>query len=274
MKKKGLLLLVVFALLLSALALVGCGGGDTKTGDANGDSPADIQAIKDAGTLRVGVKPDVPNFGYKNPDTNEFEGFEIDLSKRIAKEILGDENAIAFEPVTAKTRGPLLDNGQIDLVIATFTIKPDRLEQWNFTDPYFTDEVGILVKNASGIATLEDLAGKKVGVAQGATTKDALQALATERGIEGIEYLEFATYPELNAALESNRIDAFSVDKSILTGYLTDDKVILEEGFSPQDYGIAAKKGNDGLTELVQGVLDDMKASGEMDDLLAKWGLN
>lgn len=280
MKKKALLLLVAFALMLSAFALVGC--GDKKTPEApapaeGGSSealPAGVQAVKDSGSLRVGVKPDVPNFGYKDPATNEFEGFEIDLAKRIAKEIFGDDSKVAFEPVTAKTRGPLLDNGQLDMVVATFTIKPERLEQWNFTDPYFTDEVGILVKKASNIGKLEDLANKKIGVAQGATSKDALQAIADERGIKGISFFEFATYPEINAALESGRVDAFSVDKSILTGYLSDDKVILEEGFSPQDYGIALKKGNDDLTKFTQDLLDEMKENGEMDDLLAKWGLN
>ena len=78
-----------------------------------------IQTIIDRGVLRVGVKQDVPNFGYRNPDTNEFEGMEIDIARAIADE-LGVE--IEFTPVTAQTRGPLLDNGQVDIVIATFTI--------------------------------------------------------------------------------------------------------------------------------------------------------
>ncbi|MDY0087326.1 MAG: transporter substrate-binding domain-containing protein, partial [Coriobacteriia bacterium] len=81
------------------------------------------------------------------------------------------------------------------------------------------------------------------------------------------------TYPEINAALESGRVDAFSVDKSILSGYVTDDSVILPDGFSPQDYGIASKKGTDGLTEFINDMLDDMKANGEMDALLKKWNL-
>lgn len=274
--KKGLLLLLAFTLLIGAFALVGCGGGGkapADTGDNGEALPADVQKIKDAGVLKVGVKVDVPNFGYKDPATNEIDGLEIDFARAIAKEIIGDENAIALEPVTAKTRGPLLDNGQLDLVLATFTIKPERLEQWNFSNSYYTDEVGVLVKKNSGITGVKDLGGKKIGVAQGATSKDALEAEATAQGATGLQFFEFATYPEINAALESGRVDGFCVDKSILSGYLSDDKVILEDGFSPQEYGAAAKKGNDGLTKLVNDVLADLEASGEMDKLLAKWNL-
>ncbi|MBK5211051.1 MAG: transporter substrate-binding domain-containing protein [Coriobacteriia bacterium] len=274
MKKKMLVLVIAFALVLSVTALVGCGTEEAATTGSTGVS-SDIQKIKDAGVLKVGVKVDVPNFGYKDPKTNKIDGFEIDLARQLAKRILGDESKIQLEPVTAKTRGPLLDNGQLDVVIATFTIKPDRLLQWNFSDGYYTDEVGILVKKNSGIAGLKDLNGKKVGVAQGATTKDAIEAeIATQKLSIKPNYLEFASYPEINAALESGRIDAFSVDKSILTGYLSSDKVILAEGFAPQEYGIATKKGNDGITEECNTMLKEMTANGEMATLLKKWNLN
>lgn len=276
MKKSALLLALALVLAFGAFALTGCGAkeepADTDT-ESTSTLPADVQAIKDAGVLRVGVKADVPNFGLQDAATGEFSGMEIDLAKAIAKSIIGDENAVEFTAVTAKTRGPLLDSGQIDLVIATFTIKPDRLEQWNFTNPYYQDEVGLLVKKASGIASLADLNGKTVGVAQGATSKDAVQAEADKLGIK-VNFLEFATYPEINAALESGRVDAFSVDKSILSGYVTDTSVILPDGFSPQDYGIASKKGTDGLTTYLNDMLSTMGTDGTMAALLEKWGLN
>ena len=87
-------------------------------------------------------------------------------------------------------------------------------------------------------------------MAQGATTRDAVQAEADAAGIK-VKFLEFATYPEINAALESGRVDAFSVDKSILSGYVTEDSTILPDGFSPQDYGIASKKGTDDMTTFI-----------------------
>ena len=281
MKRSALLsLLLVFVLAFSALALTGCGAeepvepadGGAEPAEPASDIPAEVQAIVDSGKLRVGVKADVPNFGLQDAATGEFEGMEIDFAYLLAERMGLTRDDVEFQPVTAKTRGPLLDNGQLDVVIATFTIKPERLEQWNFSDPYYQDEVGLLVKKDSGIESLADLDGKVIGVAQGATSRDAVQVEADALGIK-VEFLEFATYPEINAALESGRVDAFSVDKSILSGYLTDDSVILPDGFSPQDYGVATKLGTDELRDFINEMLADMQESGEMDELLAKWNL-
>jgi putative glutamine transport system substrate-binding protein len=276
MRKTALALVLAFVLAFGAMGLVGCSGSEepaTPTEPAAGDLPAGVQAIKDAGKLRVGVKADVPNFGLQDAATGKFEGMEIDLAYAIAESIGLTADDVEFQAVTAKTRGPLLDNGQIDLVIATFTIKPERLEQWNFTEPYYQDEVGLLVKKSSGISGLAGLDGKTIGVAQGATTRDAVQVEADAANIK-VKFLEFATYPEINAALESGRVDAFSVDKSILTGYVTEDSVILPDGFSPQDYGIASKLGSDELRDYINGLLTEMESNGEMEALLEKWGLN
>jgi len=269
--------LLALVLVFSMVALAGCGtpapANTDKPEEPAVKLPAQVQAIKDSGQLRVGVKADVPNFGLQDAATGEFKGMEIDLAKAIAKRIGLSEDKVKFEAVTAKTRGPLLDNGQLDLVIATFTIKPERKEQWNFSEPYYQDEVGLLVKKSSGIAKLADLNGKTIGVAQGATSRDAVQAEADKAGIK-VSFLEFATYPEINAALESGRVDAFSVDKSILSGYVTEGSVILPEGFSPQDYGIASKKGTDELTKFINDMLAEMDSNGEKAALLKKWGLD
>jgi len=260
MKRKwGLLLTAVLA--LSLFILAGCGGQSSQ-----------IQKIKDAGVLKVGVKEDVPKFGYLNPQTNQHEGMEIDLARRIAKEILGDESKVQFTGVNAKTRGPALDNGEIDLVIATFTITEERKQSWNFSDPYFTDNVGFLVLANSGITSWKDLNGKTIGVAQSASTRKALTEQAEADGIS-VEFLEFATYPEIKAALDSGRVDAFSVDQSILWGYKDDKNVMLPDKFAPQEYGIASKKSNTELAEFVNKLIKDMKASGELDQLYEKWGL-
>ena len=278
--KKSVVLLLVLALAFGAFGLVGCGSEDTEpeateteTEEPAVELPAGVQAIADTGKLRVGVKADVPNFGLQDAATGEFSGLEIDLAYALAERMGLDKDAVTFEAVTAKTRGPLLDNGQIDVVIATFTIKPERLEQWNFSDPYYQDEVGLLVKKDSGITGLAGLDGKTVGVAQGATSKDAVQAEADKAGIT-VKFLEFATYPEINAALESGRVDAFSVDKSILSGYVTDDSVILPDGFSPQDYGVASKLGTDELRDFINEMLAEMESNGEMAALLEKWSLD
>jgi aspartate/glutamate/glutamine transport system substrate-binding protein len=231
-----------------------------------------IDKIKKSGSLKVGVKEDVPKFGYLNPSTNEHEGFEIDLAKAIAKKIFGDETKVKFTGVTAKTRGPLLDTGEVDLVLATFTVTDERRKVYDFSDIYFTDAVGIMVKKSSGIKSFADLNGKTVGVAQSATSKKALQEGADKAGIT-LKFSEYATYPEIKTALDSGRIDAFSVDQAILLGYMEDSVILLPERFAEQPYGAAIKKGNTELLNLVNGVIEDMKKSGELDALLVKNGL-
>lgn len=271
--KKFLAFTLVGILALGLLA-AGCGSSAPapKAAATADTTPADIKAIKDRGVLKVGVKVDVPKFGYKDPKTGKIDGFEIDLARALAKKILGDETKIDTQAVTAKTRGPLLDNGDIDTVIATFTITEERKKSYNFTDPYFTDGVALMVKKASGVQSLKDLNGKKIGVAQSATSRKALQDEADKLGVK-VTFLEFGTYPEIKAALDSGRVDCFSVDAAILFGYLEDSVTILPDRFSPQQYGAASKKSSEALHKLMNDTLSDMKKSGEIDKLLQKWGI-
>lgn len=235
------------------------------------EDASEVAAIKERGKLLVGVKADVPSFGYQELG-GAFEGLEIDLAHKLAEVILGDANAVEFTAVTAQTRGPLLDTGELDAVIATFTIKPDRILQYEFSKPYFVDAIGLLVTKASGIASFADLNGKTIGVAQSATTRDALQAAADAAGLT-VAFAEFPTYPDIKAALDSGRIDCFSVDKAILMGYLDDTTVLLSDSFAAQPYGVAVKKGNLGLLAIVDETIAAMRADGSMDALVTKWNL-
>ncbi len=274
------------SLLLVSSLLLGCNQktestSTTTTNPSSSDAVAetkapevseDVKKIQDRGVLKVGVKVDVPKFGYKDPKTNKIEGFEIDLANEMAKRIVGDSTKIELAAVTAKTRGPLLDSGDVDMNISTFTITEERKKSYNFSDPYYTDGVGLLVKKAGGYTGLKDFNNKKIGVAQSATTKKAVQEEADKLGIK-VTFQEFATYPELKAALDSGRIDAFSVDRSILYGYMDDSTMLLDDKFSPQQYGISTKKGNEGLAKLVNEIVNELKQSGELDKLIQKWGL-
>ena len=235
------------------------------------EDASEVAAIKERGKLLAGVKADVPSFGYQELG-GAFEGLEIDLAHKLAEVILGDANAVEFTAVTAQTRGPLLDTGELDAVIATFTIKPDRILQYEFSKPYFVDAIGLLVTKASGIASFADLNGKTIGVAQSATTRDALQAAADAAGLT-VAFAEFPTYPDIKAALDSGRIDCFSVDKAILMGYLDDTTVLLSDSFAAQPYGVAVKKGNLGLLAIVDETIAAMRADGSMDALVTKWNL-
>jgi putative glutamine transport system substrate-binding protein len=259
------------ALLLAAVAGTVFAGGSQASSPSGGDADP-LAAIKAHGVLRVGVKSDVPGFGLMNPDRGLYEGMEIELSKLLAKEIFGDETRVAFTPVTAKTRGPLLDNGDIDFVIATFTVTEERKLTYNFSSIYYTDGVGILVKKDAGYGSLKDLASKTFGVAQSATSRAAIQAGADQIGIR-VGFSEFATYPEIKAALDSGRVDAFSVDKAILRGYLDDSVILLPDTFAPQPYGVASKFSNKTLASWVDGYVQKWLADGTIGGLIKQFDL-
>jgi putative glutamine transport system substrate-binding protein len=258
--------IVCMALALTLVAAFGFAGGSGETG-AGG-----VESIKKAGVLKVGVKSDVPKFGLVNTGTGKYEGLEIELSKLIAKEMLGNAEKVEFTPVTAKTRGPLLDTGELDLVIATFTITEERRLTYNFSSTYYTDAVGMLVKKAAGLSGLKDCDGKVIGVAQSATSRKAIQEAADKLGVK-ISFAEFATYPEIKAALDSGRVNVFSVDKSILNGYLDAQSLILPDAFSPQEYGVASKLDNKALASYIDGIIQKWLKDGTIAGLVKQFEL-
>ena len=238
-----------------------------------------------AETFRVGVKQDVYGFGYLDETTGEYEGMEIDLGAMIA-EALGYDD-VEYTTVTAATRGQMLDNDELDCVIATFTIKPERKESWDFSTPYYTDAVTVLVEKASGIADLSGLAGKKVGVSTGSTSAKALATAMADTGViaafdvdkfeiatfdGGVSFKEFDDYPAISLALDAGDVDAFCVDRSILANYKTEDRDFIADSFSPQDYGVATKKGSE-LSAKVEELVTGWLADGTIAGLIEKWGL-
>ena len=262
MKKKNRTLFLTFPLLVLVAILLfvvkqPIAQTDTPTELSNSDQ---VQAIIERGVLRVGVKQDVPNFGYKNPDSGEFEGLEIDIARKIADELGVD---IEFTPVTAQTRGPLLDNGQVDLVIATFTITEERKLLYNFTTPYYTDAVGFLVNKDSGIKTFTDLNGKTIGVAQGSITRTLISELADKYGI-AVNFAELGSYPELSVSLRAHRTDAFSVDQSILSGYIGSKSELIDFSFSASDYGIVTKLSNKDLNNYLNSLVEKWTSDGTL----------
>ena len=247
---------------------------------------SDVQAIINRGVLKVGVKSDVLGFGYMDPLTSEYEGMEIDLAKKLA-EFLGVD--VEFTTVTAATRTELLDSGDIDCVMATFTITDERKQSWDFTTPYYTDYITVLVKDSSNIKTLEDLKDKTVGVSSGSTSAKSLVKAMIENGVitgdgfneesfdpatwtEGISFKQYDDYPSISTALEADEVDAFCVDKSILAVYKTAGRSYIDAEFSPQEYGIATKKGS-GFSKLCEDEVSTWLSDGTIDSLIAQYNL-
>lgn len=247
----------------------------------------DVQAIKDRGVLKVGVKNAVMGFGFEDPLTGEYTGLEIELAKALADKLGVD---IEFTAVTAATRTELLDSGDIDCVLATFTITDERKESWDFTTPYYTDYVSVLVEDSKGIKTLDDLVDATVGVSSGSTSAKSLVKAMIEKGLisgdgfdeesfdpatwtTGIKFRQYDDYPTISTALSAGEVDAFCVDKSILAIYKTEGRSYIDAEFAPQEYGIATTKGS-GLSEVAEELVSASLSDGTIDKLIKDNGLD
>lgn len=241
---------------------------------------ADIKAIKDRGVLKVGVKNDVVGFSFQDPLSSEYTGMEDDLARKVAEK-LGVK--IELTAVTAATRTELLDSGDLDLVLATFTITPERKARWDFTTPYYTDYVSVLVEDSKGFKTLKDLVGQTIGVSSGSTSaKSLIEAMIQKNLIdgknykaetfdpatwaEGVKFHQYDDYPSISTALKAGEVGAFCVDKSILNIYKTKGRSYLEDQFAPQEYGAVTKKGS-GLFPLVNELIEEWLKDGTIDNL-------
>lgn len=231
---------------------------------------AGVQEIVDRGVLRVGVKQDLPNFGYRDPESNQYTGMEVEIAKKVAAELGVD---IEFTPVTAQTRGALLDNGQLDMVIATFTITEERKELYNFTTPYYTDAVGFLVRKDSNIqSSWEALDGLTIGVTQGSIQWGLLEEIAAEKGIE-LNFRELGSNSEVVVALAAHRVDAFSIDQSILSAFLGKTNELLDLQYQPSEYGIVTKKSNKDLAKYLDGLIQGWTEDGSLQAIYDDFGL-
>ena len=183
----------------------------------------------------------------------------------------------------------LLDSGDIDCVLATFTITDERKQSWDFSTPYFTDYVTVLVEDKSGITSLADLVDKKVGVSSGSTSAKALTKAMIEAGLidgsgfdadtfdpalwtTGVSFQQYDDYPAISTALSAGEVDAFCVDKSILAIYKTEGRSYIDDKFSPQEYGVATTKGS-GLSAYVDELIQGWLADGTIDSLITENGL-
>ena len=285
---------------IALTALTACGGStsssvaaSTASSAASGSAAAsseavsaDVQAIIDRGVLKVGVKNAVKGFSFQDTLTGEYTGLEDSLAEMIAEHLGVD---VEFTTVTAATRGELLDSGDIDCVLATFTITEERRKSWDFSTPYYTDYVSVLVEDSSGIKALADLKDKVVGVSSGSTSARALVQEMIDEGVitgegfnadtfnadtwkDGISFRQYDDYPAISTALSAGEVNGFCVDKSILAIYKTDGRSYIDAEFSPQEYGVATKKGS-GFSALCDELVTGWLSDGTIDGLIKENGL-
>lgn len=227
-----------------------------------------LDEIKARGTLIAGVKDSQPPFGYVDENSKQLVGFEPDLCAALAAK-LGVK--LELKPVTSATRIPMLEQGAIDLIAATMTHKMEREEKIDFSITYFPATQKLLVKADSGITSVADLAGKKVGSAKGSTSEQNIKKAQPDCTV-----VSFETYPEAFLAMKQGKVVAVTTDAPILLGIRNSDDnpadwAIVGEDIAAEPYGIGLPENDSDFRDFVNITLMEMWKSGEYQKLYGKW---
>ena len=222
--------------------------------------------VRDAGTLRVGGVQTSMLFSLLNEKDGVTRGFDAGLSQLLTRYILGDESAQEITQVTSNTRESVLQNDQVDVVFATYSITDARKELISFAGPYYSTQQSILVMAENeDINGLEDLAGRNVAAQSGSTGPSILEEFAPDAVVQ-----EFATDEEARSALEQGRVDAYVIDTAMQMGSMARNPGryrLAGDPFGPEDpYGIGMPLDSDGVA-FVNAWLEEIEADGTWDAL-------
>lgn len=260
-KLKSILLLL--GMLLLTLSLGAC--SNEKSTEQNA-----LKRSQTSNTLTWGVKADTRLFGLMDIKSGTIKGFDIDMGKEITKRVLGKKGHAKFVQVTSKTRIPLLKNGNIDAIIATMTITPDREKIVDFSNVYFAAGQSLLVKRESSIKNVRDLNkdGMTVLAVKGSTSVVNVKKYAPKAKV-----LELEDYAQAFTALKSGQGDAMTTDNGILFGIASENPSYHVVGgtFTNEPYGIAVDKNQTQLKNKIDKAIADMRRDGTYQRLLQKW---
>lgn len=218
-----------------------------------------LRKIQDRGRLIVGVKYDVPTFGYLNPKTNTLEGFDPAVAREIAAYIFGDPNKVEFKEAVTKNRIPFLKDGTVDVILSTFTINEDRLKEVDFSIVYYVSGDRMLVPLDSTIRTIADLDGRKVAANRGSGVVDRLTK-QTKAEIVLVNNASEALQTVLN-----RQADVMTGDDIAMFGLAISNPGLKIVGppISIEPLGAGVAKGNPELLEVVNTVIKNLKSSGK-----------
>ena len=257
MKMKKLFLLGVVGLFAAAsLTLAGCGGSK--------DAASSGSAEK---VLHVGTNADFAPFEFQDESGKEYQGFDMDLIRAIAKEMgyTADIQNINFDGLI-----PAIGSKNIDVAVSGMTINDERKEKVLFSDAYYKSGLTIVVKkDNTSINKFNDLQGKKVAVQIGTTSAEEVKK------IPNVEVKEFNSSADTFMELKAGGVDAVVNDRPVNDYYILKsgetDVRTLDELLTSEDYGIALAKDNTELQKKINDALAKLKENGEYDKIYAKW---
>ncbi|MGL6197538.1 MAG: transporter substrate-binding domain-containing protein [Lachnospiraceae bacterium] len=264
MKKR--VLAILAAISVTAGLLAGCGGdsSDQSTETPAADTTEDtaqtaatartLDEIKADGTIKIGVFSDKNPFGYVD-ENGEVQGYDVYFAKRIAADLLGDEEAVEFVYVEAANRVEYLVSGKVDIILANFTVTEERSEQVDFALPYMKVALGIVSPDDAQITSADDLNGKDLIVVKGTTA----ETYFTDNYPE-INLVKYDEYQEAYDALLDGRGDAFSTDNTEVLAWARQNEGFSVGVESLGDIDTIAPAVQKGNTELLDWINEEIES--------------
>ncbi|MEU2035027.1 glutamate ABC transporter substrate-binding protein [Nocardia amamiensis] len=238
------------ALALAAATATGCGGGDDKSA---------LDHAKD-GKLTVGIKFDQPGLGLRNKD-GSYSGFDVEVAKYVAGKLGVQPEGITFKESPSGQRETLIENGQVDYIVATYSINDQRKEKVDFGGPYYVAGQSLLVRaDNTAINGPDDLKGKKVCSVKGSTPAQNISKNFPDTQLQAND-----TYSLCLEGLRAGSWDAVTTDDIILAGYAAQSTgafKVVGKPFTTENYGIGLKKGDKELRDKINDAIEAMIADG------------
>ncbi|MEU1994814.1 MULTISPECIES: glutamate ABC transporter substrate-binding protein [Nocardia] len=238
------------ALTLAAATATACGGGDDKSA---------LDNAKD-GKLTIGIKFDQPGLGLRNKD-GSYSGFDIEVAKYVAGKLGVQPDQITFKEAPSPQRETLIENGQVDYIVATYSINDKRKDKVDFAGPYYTAGQSLLVRaDNADINGPDNLKGKKVCSVKGSTPAQNI-----EKNFPDTQLQTNDTYSLCLEGLRAGSWDAVTTDDIILAGYAAQSSgafKVVGKPFTTENYGIGLKKGDKELRDKINDAIEAMIADG------------
>lgn len=254
-----------------ALALSACAAGGTPGAEETTEAPMEevtfeagttMAALNEAGTITIGTKFDQPLFGLVGPDGTP-EGFDVEIGKLIASELGIPADKIEWKESVSANREPFIQNGEVDIVIATYTINDKRKEVVSFAGPYYMAGQSILtLADNEDITSEDDLVGEPVCSVTGSTPAAKLAEI-------GAEPVLTDTYSNCLEPLRSGAVVAVSTDNVILAGLAAQNEgefKVVGTPFTEEPYGIGLALEDTDFREWINTTLEKIYEDGRYEE--------
>ncbi|MFF4615398.1 glutamate ABC transporter substrate-binding protein [Nonomuraea jabiensis] len=247
--------------LYATFAVVALAATATACGSAEASNASIVDKAKNDKKLVVGVKADQPGLGLRTPD-GSFSGFDIEVAKYVAKQLGVEAKDVTFKETVSANREAFIEQGQVDMVVATYSITDARKQKVSFAGPYFVAGQALLVRaDDTALTGPETLNGKKLCSVAGSTPAQKVKAEYAKE----VQLQEERTYSACVDRVLGGQLDALTTDNVILAGYAAQyggKLKVVGQPFSTEKYGIGLKKDDTAGRKAINDALEKMFADG------------